>query len=53
MPEPQAVYVIDDDEAVRDSLALLLESQAFTVQGFASGLEFLSVASLLIPRAAS
>jgi two-component system, LuxR family, response regulator FixJ len=48
MPEPQAIYVIDDDEAVRDSLTLLLESQAFTVQGFASGLEFLSVASSLV-----
>jgi two-component system, LuxR family, response regulator FixJ len=47
MPEPQAVYVIDDDEAVRDSLALLLESQWFTMRGFASGLEFLSVASSL------
>jgi two-component system response regulator FixJ len=48
MPEPPAVYLIDDDEAVRDSLSLLLESQGFTVRGFASGPEFLSIACSLV-----
>lgn len=27
MPEPRTVYVIDDEEAVRDSVMLLLESR--------------------------
>jgi two-component system response regulator FixJ len=45
MPEPRIVYVIDDEEAVRDSLTLLLESRGLVVQSFASGVEFLKVAS--------
>ena len=36
------VFVIDDDEAVRDSLKLLLESHMLTVRDFASAPEFLS-----------
>ena len=39
------VYVVDDDEAVRDALALLLETAGFAVQGFASAQAFLSVCS--------
>src|ERR1700756_4604134 len=38
------VYVVDDDEAVRDSLSVLLESKAFAVRSFASALEFLEAA---------
>lgn len=49
MPEERAVYVIDDDEAVRDSVSLLLEARALAVQSFASGPEFLAVASSLTP----
>jgi two-component system, LuxR family, response regulator FixJ len=49
MPECRAVYVIDDDEAVRESVSLLLEAHALAVQSFASGQEFLSAASLLPP----
>lgn len=36
MPIQPCVYVVDDDEAVRDSLRLLLEDHAFVVRDFAS-----------------
>jgi two-component system response regulator FixJ len=49
MPEPRPVYVIDDDEAVRESLSLLLESRALPVQTFASAREFLTVAPSVPP----
>jgi two-component system, LuxR family, response regulator FixJ len=49
MPEYRTVYVIDDDEPVRDSVALLLEARALAVQSFASGSEFLNAASSLAP----
>ena len=35
------VFVVDDDEAVRDSLRMLLESDGLAVEVFASGTEFL------------
>jgi FixJ family two-component response regulator len=35
------VYVVDDDEAVRDSLALLFESEGLAARAFASAGEFL------------
>jgi len=41
------VYIVDDDEAVRDSLSVLLESKAFAVRSFASALEFLEAAPSL------
>jgi two-component system response regulator FixJ len=47
MPGDRRVYIVDDDEAVRDSLAVLLESKAYTVKGFASALEFLAAAPSL------
>jgi two-component system, LuxR family, response regulator FixJ len=31
------VYIVDDDEAVRESLAALLETHGFAVEAFASG----------------
>jgi two-component system response regulator FixJ len=34
--------VIDDDDAVRDSLSTLLEANGFDVECFASGIEFLT-----------
>lgn len=37
----QTVFVIDDDEAVRDSLRLLLKSAGLPVKDFASAAEFL------------
>ena len=47
------IFVVDDDDAVRDSLRLLLETQNYQVQTFASGEEFLeqynpNLVSLLI-----
>lgn len=41
----EAVYVIDDDEAFRDSLVWLLESSLYTVRAFDSAEAFLDVAS--------
>jgi len=35
------VYVVDDDDAVRDSLALLLEAAGLRVEAFAAGAEVL------------
>ncbi len=40
MSEPK-VYVVDDDEAMRDSLKWLLESRELKVETYASGEEFL------------
>ena len=39
---PQTVFVVDDDDAVRDSLRLLLKSAEITCQAFASAQEFLA-----------
>src|SRR6201987_168638 len=36
------VYIVDDDEAVRDSLSVLLESRAYAVRSFGSAPEFLA-----------
>jgi two-component system, LuxR family, response regulator FixJ len=49
MAEYRAVYVIDDDPAMRDSLTLLLEAHALAGQSFASGEEFLGAAATLEP----
>jgi two-component system, LuxR family, response regulator FixJ len=35
------VYIVDDDEAMRKSLALLLEGEGFKVETYASGKKFL------------
>jgi two-component system, LuxR family, response regulator FixJ len=49
MPEPRIVYVIDDEDAVRDSVALLLEARDFCVQSFPSAGEFLEAVPSLAP----
>lgn len=41
------VHVVDDDDAVRDSLAFLLESSDFTVRTYASAADFLTIAAQL------
>jgi two-component system, LuxR family, response regulator FixJ len=41
MPSKGKVYVIDDDEAMRDSLSFLLESAGFDVTLFESAVKFL------------
>ena len=43
------VYVVDDDEAVRDSLAILLESAGLTVEAFASAPPVLERCEVLVP----
>lgn len=42
----EAVYIVDDDSAVRDSLRMLLESSGYTVRGFDTARSFLSDADL-------
>ena len=39
--EPQRVYVVDDDEAMRDSLVWLLEAHGLAVEAYPSGEAFL------------
>ena len=38
--DKRMIYLVDDDDAVRDSLAFLLESHGFDVSAFASVAEF-------------
>ena len=40
-PDEQTVYIIDDDEAVRDALTLLVQSVGLPVQAWSSAAEFL------------
>ena len=42
MAEDATIFVVDDDDAVRDSLQLLLEANGYRVATFASGTAFLS-----------
>jgi FixJ family two-component response regulator len=43
MPEPKAiVFVVDDDESVRESLESLIRSAGFRVESFASASDFLA-----------
>ncbi|HZP78152.1 MAG TPA: response regulator FixJ [Pseudolabrys sp.] len=42
MPSDMPVYIIDDDEAVRESLAFLLRTANITVQAYESASKFLS-----------
>jgi two-component system, LuxR family, response regulator FixJ len=48
MPSEGRVYIVDDDDAVRDSLSLLLQSKGYAVKSFGSALEFLSAAPSLV-----
>lgn len=47
MRRDQCVYIVDDDEAVRDSLSALLESKGYAVTSFGSAPEFLETARSL------
>jgi two-component system, LuxR family, response regulator FixJ len=49
MPADRLAYVVDDDEAVRDSLSLLLDARGYTVRSFAAAAEFLTAAPTLRP----
>lgn len=42
MPADPTVFVVDDDEAVRDSIRVLLETAGFRVEDFAAPGDFLS-----------
>ena len=42
----QVILVVDDDEAVRDSLRNMMESEGFEVRAFSNGHDLLSEASL-------
>ena len=44
MPDNPRVYIVDDDEAVRDSLSVLLEACAYQVRSFGMAQEFLDAA---------
>lgn len=43
------VYIVDDEEPVRDSLSILLETHGFQVHCFSSGREFLAVVKSAAP----
>jgi two-component system, LuxR family, response regulator FixJ len=49
MPDERLVYVVDDDEAVRESLSALLDAKGYTVRTFGLGREFLAAAPSLRP----
>jgi two-component system response regulator FixJ len=49
VPAERLVYVVDDDEAVRESLAALLESHGYTVRSFGLAGDFLVAAPTLRP----
>ena len=44
MADVRAVYIVDDDEAVRESTALYLDARGLKVRSFASAQEFLEAA---------
>lgn len=46
---PKAIAIIDDDAAVRDSLAELLSSAGYHVCTYCTGLEFLEAARTTMP----
>ena len=47
MHHDQCVYIVDDDEAVRDSLSVLLESKGYAIKSFVSAPEFLAASPTL------
>lgn len=49
MPDARIVYVIDDEEAVRDSVSFLLEARELCPQSFRSADEFLAIVRSLTP----
>lgn len=46
---PKLIYLIDDDEIVRESAAFLLKANGYTVEQFSSGEAFLAVAGTVEP----
>jgi len=42
LEQRDTVYIVDDDESVRDSLCVLLESKGYKVEAFPTALDYLS-----------
>jgi len=49
MPSRRTVHIVDDDDDVRESASLLLESAGYTVFAHASGVEFLETLDAAVP----
>jgi len=49
MPADPIVYIVDDDEAIRDSLSLLLRAASLQVKTFGSPRQFLDCPDVLMP----
>ncbi|MHB1206313.1 MAG: response regulator FixJ [Rhodospirillaceae bacterium] len=49
MSEIQVIHLIDDDDAVRDSLTLLMAEAGLTVRSYRSALDFLGTAPVTAP----
>ena len=47
MQSERRVYIVDDDEAVRHSLSVLLDARGYAARGFGSAPEFLALAPSL------
>jgi two-component system response regulator FixJ len=47
MASDRYVYIVDDDDAVRDSLSVLLEARNYAVRSFGSAAEFLAAVPAL------
>jgi two-component system response regulator FixJ len=47
MAPERCIYIVDDDEAVRDSLSVMLEARTYAVKSFGSAPEFLAAAPSL------
>jgi two-component system response regulator FixJ len=49
MPSRRTLHIVDDDDDVRESAALLLEASSYNVTTYASGIEFLAKVDPAIP----
>ncbi|THD56545.1 response regulator [Phenylobacterium sp.] len=49
MPSRRTMHIVDDDDDVRESAALLLEASGYAVTTYASGVEFLAKVDPTIP----
>ncbi|HZZ31514.1 MAG TPA: response regulator [Phenylobacterium sp.] len=49
MPSRRTLHIVDDDDNVRESAAMLLEAAGYSVTTYASGVEFLAKLDATIP----